>query len=87
MMPKEKKKSIHKTKKKLARPAKQTRRKASSRKKKLVRRQTQPVGVLAVEVTEVEVIAGSGEDSVEETETAVKDAEDEHYPPEHGGTE
>ena len=86
-MPKKQKKSIHKTKKKLARPAKQTRRKASSRKKKLVRRETQPVGVLAVEVTEVVVIEEIEQDSVEETEATVIDPEDELYPPEHGGSE
>jgi len=86
-MPKKQKKSIHKTKKKLARPAKQTRRKASSRKRKPVRNESQTAGVLAVEVTEVEVIGEIEQGSVEETEATVLDPEDELYPPEHGGSE
>lgn len=94
-MPKKKKKSIrqtkkktkNKTKKKIARPAKQTRVKPSPRKKKPVRRQNRTGGVLAVEITEIDVIRGGVDDSVEETESPVLDALDEHFPPDYGGSE
>ncbi len=86
-MPKKKKKSIHKTKKKLARPAKRARSKVSSRKKKPVRNQRRTAGALALEVTEVELIGEIEQGSVDEIETAVIDPEDELYPPEHGGSE
>jgi hypothetical protein len=84
---KEKKKSIHKTKKKLTRPAKRTRSKAPAQKRKPVRRQSQTAGVIAVEVTEVEVIGGIKQDSVDGTEATVSDPQDEHFPPEHEGSE
>jgi hypothetical protein len=87
MMRKKKGKSIHKTKKKVVRPAKQTRGKASSRKKKPVRSQRQIAGVLEVEVTEVVVIGDTEQDSVEETEATVIDPLDEHFPPHYGGSE
>ncbi len=86
-MPKKKAKSIRKTKKKPVRPAKRTRRKASPRKKKPVRKQSQTAGVLAVEVAEVEVIGVIEQDSVDETEVAVRDPLDEHFPPDYGGSE
>lgn len=86
-MRKKKRKSIHKTKKKLARPAKRARSKASSRKKKPVRSQSQTAGVLAVEVAEVEVIGDIQQDSVDETEAAVRDPLDEHFPPDYGASE
>jgi hypothetical protein len=93
MMPKKKGKSIRKTKpktktkKKLARPPKRTRSKASSRKKKPVRSQGRTAGVLAVEVTEVELIGGVEQESVDETEAAVRDSLDEQIPPDYGGSE
>ncbi len=102
-MPKKKKKIIHKAKnktktknkkkkkkkkkKKIARPAKQTRVKPSPRKKKPVRRQNRTGGVLAVEITEIDVIGGGVDDSVEETESPVLDPLDEHFPPDYGGSE
>ncbi len=86
-MPKKKGKSIPKTKKKPVRPAKRTRRKASSRKKKPLRKQSQTASVLAVEVAEVEVIGVIEQDSVDETEVAVRDPLDEHLPPDYGGSE
>ncbi len=86
-MRKKKGKSIRKTKKKLARPAKRTRRKASSRKKKPVRSQNQIAGVPAVEVAEAEVIADIDQDSVDEVEAVVIDPLDEHFPPDYGGSE
>jgi hypothetical protein len=86
MMPK-KKKSIHKTKRKLTRLAKRTRAKASSRTKKTVRNQRQTAAVLAVEVADVEVIGDIEQDSVNETEATVIDAQDEHFPPYYGGSE
>jgi hypothetical protein len=86
-MRKKKGKSIRKTKKKLARPAKRTRSKASSRRKKPVRSRSQTAGVLAVEVTEVEVIGEIEQDSADETEAAVRDPLDEHFPPDYGGSE
>jgi hypothetical protein len=86
-MPKKKKKSIRKTKKELTRPTKRTRAKASSRTKKTVRNQRQTAGALAVEVTEVEVIGDIEQDSVNETEATVIDAQDEHFPPYYGGSE
>jgi hypothetical protein len=87
MMRKAKGKSIRKTKKKLARPAKRTRSKASSRKKKPVRSQSQTAGVLAVEVAEVEIIGDIEQDFVDETEAGVRDPLDEHFPPDYGGSE
>ena len=86
-MPRKKKTSIRKTNKKPTRPAKRTRSKASSRKKKPVRNESQTAGVVAVEVTEVEVIEEIEQDSIEETESTVIDPEDEYLPPEHGGSE
>jgi hypothetical protein len=87
MMRKKKGKSIHKTKKKVARPAKRTRGKASSRKKKTAKSQSQTARVLAVEVTEVEVTGDIEQDSVDETEATVIDPLDEHFPPDYGGSE
>jgi hypothetical protein len=52
-----------------------------------VRSQSHTAGVLAVEVTEVEVIEEIEQDSVEETEATLIDPEDELYPPERGGSE
>jgi hypothetical protein len=66
-----------------ARPAKRARSKVSSRKKKPVRSQSQTAGALAVEVAKVDIIGGIEQDSVEETEAAVIDPQDEHYPPGH----
>ena len=86
-MPKKKKTSIRKTNKKPTRPAKRTRIKSSSRKKKPVRNESQTAGVLAVEVTEVEAIEEIEQDSGKETEATVIDPEDELYPPAHGGSE
>jgi hypothetical protein len=85
-MPKKKKKSIRKAKKRPARPAKRARSKASSRKKKPVRNQGQTARVLAVEVTELEIIGDIQQDPVEETE-ATLDPLDEHFPPDYGGSE
>ncbi len=45
-----------------------------------MRSQSQPAGVFALEVTEVEVIGGIEQNSVEETESTVIDAQDEHHP-------
>jgi hypothetical protein len=87
MMPKNKTKFIRKTKKKPARPAKRTRRKASSRKKKLLRKQSQTVAVLAVEVAEVVVMGDVEQDSVDETQADLRDPLDEHFPPDFGGSE
>jgi hypothetical protein len=52
-----------------------------------MRSQSQTARVLAVEVAEVEVIADIEQDSVDETEVAVRDPLDEHFPPDHGGSE
>jgi hypothetical protein len=87
MMRKKKKKPIRKTKKKLAHPAKRSRSKTSSRKKKPVRSQSQIAGVLEVEVTEVVVIGDIKQDSVDETVATVIDPLDEHFPPHYGGSE
>ena len=86
-MPKKKGKTIPKTKKKPVRPAKRTRRKASSRKKKPLRKQSQTAGVLAVEVSEVVVMGDVERDSVDETQAALRDPLDEHFPPDYGGSE
>jgi hypothetical protein len=95
MMRKKKGKSIHKTKtktktkskKKLARLPKRIRSKASSRKKKPVRSEGRTARVLAVEVTEVEVIANIEHDFVDDAEGAMRDPLDEHFPPDYGGSE
>jgi hypothetical protein len=87
MMRKKKGKSIHRTKKKLARSAKRTVSKVASRKKKPVRSQSQTAGVLAVEVTEVVIIGDIKQDSGDETEATVIDPLAEHYPPDAGGSE
>jgi hypothetical protein len=88
MMRKRKKKSIRKTKKKSTRPTKRTRGKTSARKKKSVRSQSRTAGVLAVEVSEVEVIGGVEDVSgVGETEATTEDALEEDFPPEYGGSE
>jgi len=83
---KKKKKSIRK--KKPTRPTKRPRGKRSARKKKSVTRRSPTVGVLAVEVSKVEVIQGvesvSGADEIEAT---TEDAMDEHFPPDIGGSE
>ena len=86
-MPKKKRNSFRKTKKKLARPAKRTRGEASSRKKKPVKSQSQTARVLAVEVTEVEVTGDIEQDSVDGTEATVIDPLAEHFPPDYGGSE
>jgi hypothetical protein len=90
-MPKKKKKPIrkakNKTRKKIARPAKRTRGKAPARKKKPVKRQSRTTGALAVEITEIDVITGIGDDSIDETESVVIDPLDEHFPPDYGGSE
>ena len=87
-MPKKKKKSIRKTKKKLTRPIKRARRKTSARKKKRVRSQSRTAGMVAVEVSAVEVIRRVEDVSgVGETEAITEDDLDEHFPPEYGGSE
>jgi hypothetical protein len=86
-MPKKKKKPTRKTKKKTARPAKRTRGKTSARKKKPVRRQSRKGGVLAIELTEIDVIGGGVGESVEETESSVINPFDEQFPPDYGGSE
>jgi hypothetical protein len=52
-----------------------------------VRGQSQTAGVITVEVAEVVVITGIEQVSVDETEAAVTDPLDEHYPPDYGGSE
>jgi hypothetical protein len=74
-------------KKKLARPPKRTRAKASPRKNRPVSSQGRTAGIFAVEVAEVEVIAEIEQDSGDETEAAVIDPLDEHFPPDYGGSE
>ena len=87
-MPKKKKKSIRKNKKKPARPAKRTRGKTSARKKKPVTSQNRTIGVLAVEVSEVEMIRGvESVPGADETDATTEDALDEHFLPEYGGSE
>jgi hypothetical protein len=86
-MPKKKKKPVRKTKKKSTRPTKRTSGKAPARKKKLVRKKSRIGGVLAVEVTEVEIVRGVADDSVDEVESHVVDPLDEHFPPDYGGSE
>jgi len=85
-MPKKKRKSSYKTKKKLAHPAKRTRSRPS-RKQKPERSQSQTAGALAVEVAAVKVIGDIEQDSVDETEAGVKDPLDEHFPQDYGGSE
>jgi hypothetical protein len=46
-----------------------------------VRTESQTAGVITVEVAEIVVIAEIEQVSVDETEAAVVDAIDEHYPP------
>jgi hypothetical protein len=72
-MRKKKEKSIRKTKKKIARPAKRTRSKASSPKKKPVRSQSQTTDVPSAQMAEAEVIGNIQQDSVDEAEAAVRD--------------
>jgi len=86
-MPKKKTMSIRKTKKKSTRPAKRIRGKASSRKKKPVKRRSQTANMLAVEFAEVVVIGDIEQDSVDQTEGSIRDPLDEHFPPDYGGSE
>lgn len=89
-MRKTKGKSTHKTKaktktkKKVAVRPKRTPNKASSRKKKPVKRQ---VRTASAPPAEIEVIAIIGEDFVDDAEATVRDPLDEHYPPDYGGSE
>jgi hypothetical protein len=88
MMPKREKKSIRKAKKKLTRSIKRAHRKTSARKMKPVRNQSRTTGVLAVEVSEVEVIGDVEDVSGDgETEAITEDDLEEHFPPEYGGSE
>ena len=85
-MPKKKKGPIRKTKKKPTRPAKQARGKTPAPKKKPVRNRSRSAGVLTVELSEIEVIGEVEDDSGgDETEAVAED--EEHYPPEYGGSE
>jgi hypothetical protein len=88
MMPKKEKKSIRKAQKKLTRPIKRARRKTSGRKKKPVRSQSRTAGMVAVEVSEVEVIRNIEDISnVGENDAIREDNLDEHFPREYGGSE
>ena len=86
-MPKKKGKSIPKTKKKPVRPAKRTRSKSSSRKKIVLRKQSQTASVVEGEVVKVVVMGDVEQDSLDETEAALRDPLDEHFPPDYGGSE
>ena len=76
----EKKKSICKTRKNPTRPAKRTRSKAFSRKKKPMMSQSQTAGVRAVEAGEIEIIANIEPHLVDKTEVTVIDPKADHYP-------
>ncbi|MBZ5642598.1 MAG: hypothetical protein LAO19_07555 [Acidobacteriia bacterium] len=86
-MPKKKKKPTRKASKKTARPAKKMRGKAPARKKKAMKKQSRTGGGVMVEFAEIDVITGIGDDSIYETESAVAEPLDEHFPPDYGGSE
>jgi hypothetical protein len=90
-MAKKKKKPTRKPSRKPARPAKKMRSKAPARKKKpvkkLVKKRARMSGGTTIEFTEIEVISGIGEDAMDETELAVAEPLDEHFPPDYGGSE
>ena len=86
-MPKKKKKTTRKTKKKTPRPAKKTRGKAPVRKKKPVRKQSRASGGVTVAFAEIDVITGVEDDSIDDTESSLADPLDEHFPPDYGGSE
>jgi hypothetical protein len=67
--------------------SKRTRRKSSSRKREPVRSQSRTALAVAVEVAEVVVMGEFEQDSVDETEAAVIDALDEHFPADYGRSE
>ena len=86
-MPK-KKKAIRKTKKKPIRSAKRSRTKIPARKKKPVKKQKEKLGVIEVEVFEVDSIGDAEDDSSSgETRSKKEDDLDEHFPPDYGGSE
>jgi hypothetical protein len=86
-MPK-KKKAIRKPKKKPIRSAKRSRTKIPARKKKPARKQKEKLGVIEVEVFEVDSIGDAEDDSSSsETRSKKEDDLDEHFPPEYGGSE
>jgi len=83
----QKKEALLQHKNKLTRQANRTISKVSSLKKIHVRSQNQTAGLLVVEVAEVEAIAEPKQNSVDETETAMRVSLDEHLPPHYGGSE
>lgn len=86
-MPKKKKKPTRKAKKNPVRVAKRSRAKAPARKKSAAKAHRRKAGTLAVEVTEVDIITGIEENSIDERESSILDPMDEHFPPDYGGSE
>ena len=78
-MPKGKKKTLRKTKKKPIRSAKRTQRKTLARKKKPIKSQNQTSGLREVGVIEVDIIS--------QGQAPTTDVFEEILPPDYGGSE